>query len=212
MGAAGQPVADGVIDIHVKEKRYQANTVLADLRITLKAGERVAVLGPSGVGKSTLLRIVAGIDTDFEGTITRPERMAMVFQEPTLLPWRSALHNLTLIHPGLGDDGARAALAAVGLEGKEDLFPGQLSLGQQRRLALARAFAFPPEFLILDEPFVSLDKKLSGEMIALTRRLLDDHAPALLFVTHEAREAQALGARQLFLSGSPATISGERPG
>lgn len=199
-------MAAGVIDIDVRQKQFGGQVVLSDIRVSLTKSERIAILGPSGIGKSTLLRIVAGIDRDFEGHVTRPDRLSMVFQEPTLLPWRTARQNLMIAHPDLKEAAADAALAKVGLAGKETLFPGQLSLGQQRRLALARAFANPPAFLILDEPFVSLDKKLSAEMIQLTRKLLDDHEPALLFVTHEAGEAEALGARQLLLAGNPATI------
>ena len=94
----------------------------------------------------------------------------MVFQEPTLLPWRTALRNLTLV-TGVDDAAAEAALEAVGLRGPGGLFPRQLSLGQQRRLALARAFATRPELLLLDEPFVSLDGPLVEEMLAPDRGL-----------------------------------------
>lgn len=199
-------MADGVIEISIKRKAYKSTEVLRDIDLSIGAGERVALLGPSGIGKSTLLRIAAGIDTQFEGQVRRPERMAMVFQEPTLLPWRSVRANLTLLHKGLSDDAAEAALETVGLAGKGALFPGQLSLGQQRRLALARAFASPPELLILDEPFVSLDKTLAGEMIGLTKSLLDTYAPTLLFVTHEPAEAVALGAAVRRLDGKPARL------
>jgi len=196
----------GVICVSVKSKAFGKTPILKDVAFRIKPGECLAILGKSGVGKSTLLRIVAGIDTDFEGTIQRPDAMAFVFQEPTLLPWRNALDNLLLVHRGLPERQAREILAKVGLGEKADQFPGQLSLGQQRRLSLARAFAGNPELLILDEPFVSLDEKTAAEMVALTRKLMTEIAPATLFVTHEREEARQLADRVLELEGTPATV------
>jgi NitT/TauT family transport system ATP-binding protein len=196
-----------MIRIHVRRKVLGGTEILRDVRLELAPGERVAVLGPSGVGKSTLLRIVAGVDQAFDGIIERPDNIAIVFQEPTLLRWRSVLANLTLTHPGLSDEAAGAMLGRVGLAGKAELYPGQLSLGQQRRVALARAFVGRPELLVLDEPFVSLDPALSEEMIALTESLIAETKPSVLLVTHILSEAQRLGDRICRLQGSPATLA-----
>ncbi len=190
-----------MISVAITSKRFGATPILGPIAFDIDAGETVALVGPSGIGKSTLLRLVAGIDTQFEGRIDRPGAMAMVFQEPTLLPWRSALENLTLLHPGLPRDRALAALDEVGLAGKQDLFPGQLSLGQQRRLALARAFAGQPDLLIMDEPFVSLDAAAADRMLTLTEALIARHQPATLFVTHDMAEARRLAHRTLTLEG-----------
>lgn len=195
-----------MIRIDVRRKAFGAGEVLRDIRLDIAAGERVAVLGPSGVGKTTLLRIVAGIDRDFEGEVDRPEEIAVVFQEPTLLRWRSVLRNLTLTNPGVSDEEGRAMLARVGLRGKADDFPGQLSLGQQRRVALARAFIGRPRLLILDEPFASLDSATADEMMALTEGLIRETHPSVLLVTHNEREAERLGERIVRLRGSPATL------
>lgn len=195
-----------MISVDITAKAFHGTQVLRDIHFQVARGETVALLGPSGIGKTTLLRLVAGIDTNFEGTIKRPDRVAMVFQEPTLMLWRSALENITLIHPELGPATALAALEKVGLAGKSDLFPGQLSLGQQRRLALARAFAGQPEFLIMDEPFVSLDANMVDEMLSLTKTLIAEVRPATIFVTHAATEAEQLASRTLTLAGSPATL------
>lgn len=195
-----------MIRVDVRRKAFGATEVLRDVRFDLARGERLAVLGPSGVGKSTLLRIVAGVDDAFEGRVERPGHVAMVFQEPTLLRWRSVLQNLTLTHPGLARDAAGAMLGRVGLGGKADLFPGQLSLGQQRRVALARAFVGRPDLLVLDEPFVSLDPALAEEMIALTESLIAEARPAVLLVTHLRAEAERLGQRIRRLEGDPATL------
>lgn len=199
-------MATPVISARIKGKSYHGVPVLGPVALDVAAGEVVAILGPSGVGKSTLLRIIAGLDQDGAGTVDRPDAMAMVFQEPNLLPWRSVLDNITLVHRTLAPGAARDMLDRVGLAGKEDLFPRQLSLGQQRRLALARAFAGRPEALILDEPFASLDPDTGAAMVALTKSLIDDLRPATLLVTHDQREAAALATRTLRLGGSPATL------
>ena len=195
-----------MIHIHVRRKAFGGAEILRDVRLDLAPGERVAVVGRSGAGKSTLLRIIAGVDTAFEGEVRRPDNISFVFQEPTLLRWRSVLQNLTLTHPGLPEREARAMLRRVGLEEKAGDFPGQLSLGQQRRVALARAFVGRPELLILDEPFVSLDPSLAEEMIALTESLIAEVRPAVLLVTHAQAEAERLAERICRLDGSPATL------
>jgi NitT/TauT family transport system ATP-binding protein len=195
-----------MIHIDVRRKAFGGAEILRDVRLDLAPGERVAVVGRSGAGKSTLLRIVAGVDTAFKGEVRRPDNISFVFQEPTLLRWRTVLQNLTLTHPGLPEAEARAMLRRVGLEEKAGDFPGQLSLGQQRRVALARAFVGRPELLILDEPFVSLDPGLAEEMIALTESLIAEVRPAVLLVTHAQAEAERLAERICRLEGSPATL------
>ena len=201
------PPDRAAIRVNILSKRFGATEVLHGVHFSVARGETVALVGPSGIGKSTVLRIVAGLDPAFDGEVQRPEAVAMVFQEPTLLPWRSALHNLTLVHPDLSDGGARAMLARVGLKGREAAFPRSLSLGQQRRLALARAFAGAPEMLIMDEPFVSLDAELAEAMLCLTEDLIAEHRPATIFVTHARDEADRLASRVLELRGPPATLT-----
>jgi len=198
---------EGAIRVDIRAKHFGRTQVLRDVHFSVSRGETVALLGPSGIGKSTLLRIVAGLDRDFDGSVRRPDEMAMVFQEPTLLPWRSALQNVLLVHPGLTPREARAALDRVGLKGREDAFPRALSLGQQRRLALARAFAGRPRMLIMDEPFVSLDPGLADAMLSLAEDLIAEQRPATIFVTHARAEADRLASRVLELRGTPATLT-----
>lgn len=194
------------MDIEIRGKSFAGRPVLGPIRLALAQGRRVAILGPSGVGKTTFLRIVAGLDIDFEGTVSEPGRTTVVFQEPTLLPWRTALENITL-PAGVRPEVARALLVEVGLAGKDALFPRQLSLGQQRRLALARAFAPAPTTLLMDEPFASLDAETAGRMLDLTAALLNRSEVSLIFVTHDLTEAARLDAKPLTLSGSPATLN-----
>ncbi|PLU62795.1 ABC transporter ATP-binding protein [Sinorhizobium medicae] len=195
-----------MIKVDVRRKAFGEEEVLRAIRFEMETGETVAILGPSGIGKSTLLRLIVGIDTGFEGKVTRPEKIAMVFQEPVLLPWRSVVENLTLVHPQLGTQAALSALERTGIADKAGLFPGQLSLGQQRRLALARAFAGRPELLVMDEPYVSLDPAMAEDMLSLTEALIAETAPAVILVTHSEAEARRLARRCLRLAGKPATI------
>jgi NitT/TauT family transport system ATP-binding protein len=206
VGGPRAAVAQRMTKVDVRSKYFGDVQVLHNVQFEVSAGETVAILGPSGIGKSTLLRLIAGIDLKFDGTIDRPEKVAIVFQEPTLLEWRSTLDNIRLVHPHLQEASLRQALDDVGLADKADLFPGQLSLGQQRRLSLARGFAGQPDLLIMDEPFVSLDTEAADRMIELTERLIAQTKPATIVVTHAAREAERLADRVLTLAGTPATL------
>lgn len=200
-----------MIEVDVQSKSFGGKPVLGRIAFKVAQGETLALVGPSGIGKSTLLRILSGIDVAFEGRVSCPSAKAIVFQEPTLLPWRSVLQNLLIVHDHLSPTQALESLAEVGLTGKDTLFPGQLSLGQQRRLSLARAFAGAPQALIMDEPFVSLDAETADTMLTLTEALIKAHRPATVFVTHDAREAARLADRILTLTAAPggATLSPE---
>lgn len=186
-----------------------AAPILGALTLEVRAGETLAITGPSGVGKSTLLRIIAGLETGFDGTLRAPDRIAMVFQEPTLLPWRTALDNIRLA-TGLGPRAAEQALRDVGLGAHGGHYPSQMSLGQQRRLSLARAFGSAPDVLLLDEPFVSLDPELADEMMGLFAQLRAARGVATVLVTHVAEEAAKLASRIVTLEGAPARITSER--
>ncbi|TCV67247.1 ATP-binding cassette domain-containing protein [Neorhizobium sp. S3-V5DH] len=179
--------------------------VLGSIALSLAPGETVALTGPSGIGKTSLLRIIAGLDRSFTGRRRVTARLAMVFQEPVLLPWRTAIENLKVV-ARISHEEAGRWLEDVGLAGLGDRFPGMLSLGQQRRLSLARAFACAPDLLLMDEPFVSLDPSLASEMMGLLERLIADRPCATLLVTHVRAEAERLAGRILRMEGRPARI------
>ena len=182
--------------------------VLSDFSFALGAGEVGVFVGPSGCGKSTMLKILAGLDHDYQGRVTRPAgaRVGMVFQEPRLLPWRSVEANVRLAAP-LADEAKLAALFAVlELNAHRSHFPGELSLGLARRVALARAFAVDPDFLILDEPLASLDDALAARLRDQIAILVDSRPVMTLLVTHNVDDAVRLGDRLFLLSPRPARI------
>ncbi len=182
--------------------------MLGELAFSLAGGEVVALVGPSGCGKTTLLRIIAGLDRAFDGSVVLPAHgtLGMVFQEPRLLPWRTVEQNVRLAAPQATDAGLDALFATLGLTAHRDHYPGELSLGLARRVALARAFAVEPDLLLLDEPFVSLDAALAARLRDELAELVNRRPVTTLLVTHDVDEAIGLADRLLLLSVSPARV------
>ena len=193
--------------------------VLQDLSFTLKAGQRLGVLGPSGEGKSTLLRLVAGLLKPDSGQLWSEFRHpVLVFQQPRLLPWRSVLDNVQIPLRAQGLSAAQAKeralywLAQVELADVAQSWPGELSGGMAQRVALARAFALQPDLLLLDEPFSALDPALRNSLAQVCLRCLEETGAALLYVSHQPRELMRVadsclllqkGHGQLFEPASP---------
>jgi len=192
------------IDLH--GKAFGEAHVLGRLHIEIDDTESVALIGPSGVGKSTLLRLIAGLDQNFDGSITGVGRLAFVFQEPTLLPWRSARDNIMLA-ANVSEAEADHLLEQVGLAEKATLYPSQLSLGQRRRIGIVRAFARQPETLLMDEPFASLDPETAASMRTMLSELLRQRPTRLILVSHDAEDVEALATRTIRLVGTPAQIA-----
>src|SRR5207247_3362240 len=197
----------GRLDVNIKQKSFRASSggkmqVLGELAFGLGSGKIAALVGPSGCGKTTLLRIVAGLDRDFEGNVAFPAHgtLGMVFQEPRLLPWRTVEQNVRLAAPRMTDAGLEMLFQTLGLKAHRNHFPGELSLGLARRVALARAFAVEPDLLILDEPLASLDEALAARLREQIAMLVDDRPVMTLLVTHNVDDAVRLGDRVFLLS------------
>ena len=188
---------------------------LRNLGFVLEAGRIGALIGPSGVGKTTVLRIVAGLDERFEGAVRRPGRgrLGIVFQEPRLLPWRTLQENVVLATEaaGLPRGSEEPLYELLGLSAHRDLYPGELSLGLARRGAIARAFAVKPDLLLLDEPFVSLDPETALRMRDELAGLQARTRPTTLLVTHDLGEALALADQVFVLGGQPGRIVAAMP-
>lgn len=182
-------------------RRFGDRVVLDQLELTIADEELVVLLGPSGCGKSTLLRLLAGLDRPDGGSVEVPSKRAIVFQGDRLLPWQRVLRNVTLGLRGPdADQRARAALAEVGLAGRERAWPKELSGGEAQRVALARALVAEPELVLLDEPFAALDAITRVRMHDLVRALRSRHHAAMLLVTHDVDEAIALADRIVVMS------------
>ncbi|NLW90753.1 MAG: ABC transporter ATP-binding protein [Syntrophomonadaceae bacterium] len=197
------------VDIKQICKAYGRLQVIDGWNLSINPGERVAVLGPSGAGKTTFLRMVAGLEQADTGRIQMStNRTAFVFQEPRLIPWRNVKDNLRFVNPSAD---ISAILQQLRLEGFQDYMPSQLSGGMQQRVNLARALIIDPELLILDEAFTSLDLPFK---LTLIRDLLDywhQKHFTMLMVTHDLKEALYLADRILVLSNAPARILHDFP-
>jgi sulfonate transport system ATP-binding protein len=188
-------------------RAFGDRAVLRGLDLTIESGEFVALLGQSGSGKSTFLRILAGLDQQYDGRVLVPKRRAVVFQDPRLLPWQRVLGNVTVglrrttgQSMGKVEDLGRKALGEVGLAGHAGAWPLTLSGGDAQRLALARALVREPQLLLLDEPFGALDALTRTKMHGLLMELCRRHRPAVLLVTHDVDEAIMLADRVMVLT------------
>jgi NitT/TauT family transport system ATP-binding protein len=204
----------------VYRTRGEETVALGDVSLAVTRGEFLTVVGRSGCGKTTLLKLVAGLVPPTTGTITvEGERVrgpvrniGLVFQSPVLLKWRTILGNVTLPTELLGWDGARARARAleliklVGLEGFERRYPKELSGGMQQRASLCRALIHDPPLLLMDEPFGALDALTREEMNLELLRIWQDQAKTTILITHSISEAIFLGDRVVVMTPRPGLI------
>lgn len=188
---------------------------LRDINLSVRAGEFVCIIGPSGCGKSTLLKLAGGLDMPTKGKVTfEGEGRILVFQEPALMPWLDTYQNAEL---GLklqnvkdySGDVIRRYLNLVGLTGFDRAYPHELSGGMKQRLQLARALSVKPQLLLMDEPFAALDAQTRDTLQLEIQRIWREVKCAILFVTHNVREAVVLADRILVMTRRPGTIREE---
>jgi NitT/TauT family transport system ATP-binding protein len=185
---------------------------LTNTSVSVAAGEFVSIVGPSGCGKSTLLRLASGLIPPSSGNIARTGTVQFVFQDSTLLPWRSVRRNISLnlelqkIEKTEITDRTNSALALVGLLDSAEKLPRQLSGGMKMRTSLARSLVCDPDMYLFDEPFAALDEFSRERLNVELRTMLSTRNAASLFVTHSIAEAVFLSHRVLVMSPRPGTI------
>lgn len=207
--AAPAPASGLAVAARHVTKSFGERVVLNDFTLEMKPGEFVALLGRSGSGKSTFLRVLGALDADASGEVQVSQRRAIVFQDPRLMPWLPVLRNVIIGLPRNARNIAKglAALAEVGLAPHADAWPRTLSGGEAQRTALARALVREPQLLLLDEPFGALDALTRIRMHALLKALYRKHRPAVLLVTHDVDEAILLADRVLVLQDGRISLS-----
>ncbi|MDD5018162.1 MAG: ATP-binding cassette domain-containing protein [Eubacteriales bacterium] len=172
-------------------KKFAGRALFDHISLDIPLDKTTVMAGSSGCGKTTLLRIIAGLDRDYDGSVSGvPERISFMFQEDRLLPWYSVYQNIEFVLKDVMGrtqmhDVVNEIIAAVQLTGHEDKLPSKLSGGMKRRVAMARAFCCPADLLLLDEPFKGFDAKLKSDMIALFERLYVKTNKTVILVTHD---------------------------
>ena len=216
---------DNAASLSQASVKFGEFTALTDISLDIEAGDFWTILGPSGCGKSTMLRLVSDLVPPASGTVqilgktTEAARLArefaFVFQDATLLPWRSALKNVELpleigrkrgIDIPTGDRSPRELLELVGLKGREEALPHELSGGMRQRVAIARALVCQPKLLLMDEPFGALDEMTRDHLNLQLLDIWKETGTTILFVTHSIPEAIFLGQKVLMLKANPGRV------
>ncbi len=195
---------EDAIVIDAVSKSYGERPILRDITLHIRRGEFAVIVGESGGGKSTLLRLIAGLDEEFEGTIVRDTPVAVGFHDARLIPWKRVWENVIFGLDGRKQTLRQRALDAldeVGLRARADVWPNTLSGGEGQRVALARALIRSPRLLLLDEPLGALDALTRLRMQGLIHDLWLRHGLTVLLITHDVDEAALLGDRVIVLSG-----------
>ena len=197
-----------LIEVKGLTKSFGSESLLKNFSLDISEGEIVAVMGPSGIGKSTLLNIIGGLDREYEGSISYDKKIfegievpfPFVFQESeSLLPWKSVEDNVRIAGRRLAQEEIDDALKSVGLYEHRRKKPSELSGGMKQRVSLARALVCRSRVLLLDEPFASLDSEMRTKLQLLVKDLCKSKRITVIMVTHDRSEAEAMADRIVFI-------------
>lgn len=216
------------LELQIGEKRFcdrgLSRIVLKDITVSLRSSARWGLMGASGIGKTTLFRILAGLDNDFEGSCTfyrngtpSAPRLGFVFQDRRIFPWLTAEENIALpllsgpdrqsaMVEAVNHSVVRSLVARLGLIDRRKGYPSQLSGGELARIAIGRALASNPNVLILDEPLSGLDRTAKLQLFELIESLQREYGFLQILVSHQSDEVAALSDQVAVLHGSPATL------
>lgn len=209
-------MSEPLLQADIQSKQYDRHEVLNGVNLHVGKGEIVSLVGKSGCGKSTLLRLIAGLDKQFSGSVkirgrcvkSHDSELGFIFQEPRLFPWLTVAENIGFAAGKSGATHPRVneLLEEVGLQGKNLLYPKQLSGGMAQRVAIARGLFSQPSVLLLDEPFSAVDAFTKMRLQDLLRNVAEHHQTTLLFVTHDIEEAVYLSDQVLVMQANPGRI------
>lgn len=194
-------------------KAYGGITLFDDFSIAFEEGKITCILGPSGCGKTTLLNIIGGIVPPDSGSVNgfTDHRISYIFQDPRLLPWKTVRENIGFVLSHDLPKEERKSITdrfirLVELENFADFYPAKLSGGMRQRVSIARAFAFPSEVILMDEPFKGLDIKLKLNLIRTFSRIWETDRRTVIFVTHDVEESLLLSNQILVMSPPPVHV------
>lgn len=203
-----------ILKIRLNEKSFDKNIIIRDLKLDVNIGEFVSIVGRSGIGKSTLLKIIAGIDASYKGeivfdniTILSPTKeIALMFQGHILLPWLTVKGNIKFICNGISNEEIQSYLDSVGIGNKIDEWPNKLSGGEKARVGLSVALINKSSLLLLDEPFSDIDIGVKNGILKLLNEIKVRNKTTILMTTHNIEDALALSDRIVVFGNSPSTI------
>lgn len=201
------------LEISNISKKYHESPLFEDFSVDVDEGRITCILGPSGCGKTTLLNMIGGIVPPDEGSLNGFEgkRISYIFQDPRLLPWKTVRENIEFVLDKELSASKKLEISdhfirLVELEGFENYYPSKLSGGMRQRVSIARAFAYPSDVILMDEPLKGLDVKLKLNLIRTFTRIWESDKRTVIFVTHDVEEALLLGNEIIVFSSAPVQI------
>ena len=203
-----------ILEIRLNDKSFNSNQIIKDLELVINTGETVSIVGRSGIGKSTLLKIISGIDSDFNGKVifngsnleSPTNEIAFLFQGHILIPWLNVKSNIKFICNNITDDEIHDYLKSVGIDDKFNEWPNRLSGGEKTRVGLSVALINKSRLLLLDEPFSDLDIGVKNGIIKLLNKIKAKNNTTILMTTHNIEDALSLSERVLVIGQKPSTI------